>query len=288
MLVLVNILWVAAAFALLHMSKGLKDTGCGPYVECPRCHLWHQACEATCPSCCMNGRALRRPTTILPWDMPLAEDDPEYDNVLIEHGRVNESKKNSEILRDLVMARFFVVMAFLGILGLCLQKNCEGFEAYDGSNVGARYNTLVPVIGWFLYEIAACFYLLGDGSATRQGPGALASIAVRRRAWLSDIANPWIQTGRRQTTKTSILVYAAAGIVDLALAAVWLYLGIFPSHPAVDSLGQSGVAMRILGLVIGMYVLDITTLLIASRVGFIVEEPRACIPEGGWEERHRA
>lgn len=283
MLVLVNLLWAAAALALLRISASIGKTTCGAYAECPHCHLWYQACEVACPSCCMKEHALRRLTTTLPWDMPLAEDDPAYDNVLIERGRVNESKKNSEILRYIVIVRFFIVMASFGILGLCLQNNCEGFEAYTGSNVGARYNTFVPVIGWFLYEIAACFYLLGDGSATRQGPGALASIAIRHRAWSSGSANPWIPTGRRQATKASISVYAAAGVVDLAFVAVWLYLGIFPSHPAAGVIGQSGVAVRILGLVIGMNALNIVTLLIASRVGFIVEDPRPDAPVDGWQ-----
>lgn len=257
--------------------------GCGPYMKCVRCHLWHQACEVECPTCCVNGRAAKRSTTILPWTKSLDEDNLAYDNVLTENNRVNVSKRNAEILRYLVIARFFIVMGFFGITGLCLQDNCVGFDSYNGSNVNHRYDVYVALMGWFLYEITSSFYLLGDGSATRQGPGALASPIAQRFTGSFYDSTEWVLRGRRHAAVVAMCVYAAAGIANLAIAAIWLYLGIYPSHPVTGSIGESGVALHILMPAIGMYAMNIMTLFVGSHVGFMVEEPQLNVPAGGWQ-----
>ncbi|MBW3094464.1 hypothetical protein KIH75_03705 [Bifidobacterium sp. 64T4] len=217
-----------------------------------------------------------------PVDQLFGRNNLAYDNVLTENNRVNASKRNAKILRYLAIARFFVVMGFFGITGLCLQNNCVGFDAYNGSNVNHRYDVYVTLIGWFLYEITSSFYLLGDGSATRQGPGALASPIAQRFASPFYDSMEWVLQGRRHATVAAMCVYAAAGVANLAIVTIWLYLGIYPSHPVTGSVGESGVALHILMPAAGMYAMNIMTLFVESHVGFMVEEPQLNVPEGGW------
>ena len=45
-----NLIWLVAAVALMHWSRRSDGTGSGPYVRCPWCRMWYQACEPACPS----------------------------------------------------------------------------------------------------------------------------------------------------------------------------------------------------------------------------------------------
>ncbi|KFJ07554.1 hypothetical protein BTHE_0033 [Bifidobacterium thermophilum] len=69
------------------------------------------------------------------------------------------------------------------------------------------------------------------------------------------------------------------------MLAVMLYCGIFPAHPVTAAIGPAGVTMRVLGIVVIMYAVNVLLLGVASRAGFLVERQQSCIPDGGWPQR---
>lgn len=68
--------------------------------------------------------------------------------------------------------------------------------------------------------------------------------------------------------------------MSLAILAVMLYCGIFPAHPVTAAIGPAGVTMRVLGIAATMYAVNVLLLGVASRAGFLVEQPQPGIPDG--------
>ena len=85
-----------------------------------------------------------------------------------------------------------------------------------------------------------------------------------------------------------MLAYTGCGVVSLALLTIVLYCGIFPSHPVTADIGPSGVTVRVLGIAAIMYAVNVLLLGVASRAGFLVEQPQPGIPDGGWPQRPAA
>lgn len=288
MLVVVNILWLVAVLVLMGLSKRFNAMSFGPYTRCPRCLMWYQACEPICPSCCMDDHPPVWSGETASWNAPGLGHDAAAEAGPLEYSRVNASDRAARMLRYLVIARIVVVVVMCVLAGLCIQTSCAGFETGKSINtLGYRHEMFVLLIGWYFYELAASCYLLGDGGATRQGPGgSLVSLTVRElcRGRYGD-KRWWISGGRWQATFTAVLVYMGFGVVSLVLLVVSLYFGIFPTHPVIGGIGQLAVTLRVLGIAVGMYVMNIALLLGSRCASFLVERPCDAIPEGGWRGR---
>lgn len=194
------------------------------------------------------------------WNAPGFGHDAAAEAGPLEYSRVDASDRAARMLRYLVIARIVVVVVMCVLAGLCIQTSCAGFETGKSINtLGYRREMFVLLIGWYFYELAASCYLLGDGGATRQGPGgSLVSLTVRElcRGRYGD-ERWWISGGRRQATFTVVLVYMGLGVVSLVLLVV----------------------------LFGMYVMNIALLLGSRCASFLVERPCDAIPEGGWRGR---
>lgn len=280
MVLTANLIWLVAAIALMYWSRRSEGTGSGPYVRCPWCRMWYQACEPACPSCCFDDHPPVWTGTSLPWDTT-GHDGDAADHVTIECRRVVASQRTAKMLRALTIARIVIIVVAGALAGWCIQTSCEGFDAGGINTLRLRYEMFMPLIGWSFYELTASCYLLGDGGATRQGPsGPLSSLAVRALC-----RGGYTGGGRRHAGLATVLAYTASDVVSLAMLAVMLYCGIFPAHPVTAAIGPAGVTMRVLGIVVIMYAVNVLLLGVASRAGFLVERPQPGIPDGGWPQR---
>ena len=285
MVLVANLIWLVAAVALMSWSRRADGTGFGPYVQCPWCRMWYQACEPVCPSCCFDDHPVARAGVSLPWDATGRDDDvPDY--AAVECRRVVASQHTAKTLRALVIARFVTVVVACALAGWCIQTSCEGFDAGGINTLRYRYEVFVPLIGWSFYELMASCYLLGDGGATCQGPsGPLSSPAARALCRGRYAGGGWrLSGGRRHAGFAAVLAYAGCGVVSLALLTMMLYYGIFPAHPVTAAIGPSGVTVCVLGIAATMYVVNVLLLGVASRAESLVERPQAGIPDGGWPE----
>ncbi|MGO5287958.1 hypothetical protein [Pseudoscardovia suis] len=288
MVLTANVIWLVAAVVLTHWSRRLNDTGFGPYVRCPWCRKWYQACEFACPSCCFDDHPPVRTGASLPWDTAVRDGDV-ADQAVIECRRVGESLKTAKTLRALVYARFVIIVVACALAGWCIELNCEGFDAGGINTVRSGREMFWPLIGWNFYELTASFYLLGDGGATRQGPSGplqpLAACVLCRGGYTGTAGRGWrCSDCRRHAGLAAVLSYAGCGVVSLALLTIVLYCGIFPSHPVTADIGPSGVTVRVLGIAVAMYAVNIMLVGVASRAGSLVERPQSDIPGGGWPE----
>lgn len=178
MVLTANLIWLVAAVALMHWSRRSDGTGSGPYVRCPWCRMWYQACEPACPSCCFDDHPPMWAGASFPWDTT-GHDGDAADHAAIECRRVVASQRTAKMLRALVYARFVIIVVACALAGWCIELNCEGFDAGGINTVRSRREMFWPLIGWNFYELTASFYLLGDGGATRQGPsGPLQPLAA--------------------------------------------------------------------------------------------------------------
>lgn len=292
MVLTANLIWLVAAVALMHWSRRSDGTGSGPYVRCPWCRMWYQACEPACPSCCFDDHPPMWAGASFPWDTT-GHDGDAADHAAIECRRVVASQRTAKMLRALVYARFVIIVVACALAGWCIELNCEGFDAGGINTVRSRREMFWPLIGWNFYELTASFYLLGDGGATRQGPsGSLQPLAacVLCRSGYTGTAGRGRRCSdcRRHAGLAAVLAYTGCGVVSLALLTIVLYCGIFPSHPVTADIGPSGVTVRVLGIAAIMYAVNVLLLGVASRAGFLVEQPQPGIPDGGWPQRPAA
>lgn len=288
MVLTANVIWLAAAVALMHWSRRSDGMGFGPYTRCPWCRMWYQACEPACPSCCFDDHPPVGVGVPLPWDTTSHDDDvPDY--AATECRRVVASQQTAKTLRALVIVRFVIIVVACALAGQCIQVSCEGFDAGGINTLRLRYEMFWPLIGWNFYELTASFYLLGDGGATRQGPSGplqpLAACVLCRGGYTGTAGRGWrCSDCRRHAGLAAVLAYTGCGVVSLALLTIVLYCGIFPSHPVTADIGPSGVTVRVLGIAAIMYAVNVLLLGVASRAGFLVEQPQPGIPDGGWPE----
>lgn len=285
MVLTANVIWLVAAVALMSWSHRADGAGFGPYVRCPWCRMWYQACEPACPSCCFDDHPPVWAGASLPWDTAVRDGDA-ADCAVIECRRVVASQRTAKTLRALVIARFVIIVVACALAGWCIQASCEGFDAGGVNTLRLRYEMFMPLIGWSFYELMASCYLLGDGGATRQGPSSplpsLAALALCRGGYAG---GGWrCPGGRRHARLAAVLAYTGSGVVSLAMLTMVLYCGIFPSHPVTASIGPAGVTARVLGIAVIMYAVNVLLLGVASRAGSLVERPQPGIPDGGWPE----
>ncbi|MEJ5921838.1 hypothetical protein [Bifidobacterium thermophilum] len=283
-----NAIWLVAAVALIHWSRRTDGIGFGPYVRCPWCRMWYQACEPACPSCCFDDHPPVWAGASFPWEAAGYDGDA-ADHAVIECRRVVASQRTAKTLRALAIARIVIIVVACALAGWCIQASCESFDAGGINTLRLRYEMFMPLVGWSFYELMASCYLLGDGGATRQGPsGALPSLAARALCRGGYAGGGWrCSGGRRHVGFAAVLAYTGCGVVSLVMLTMMLYCGIFPAHPVTASTGQGGVTMRVLGIAAIMYAVNVLLLGVASRAGSLVERPQPGIPDGGWPEPPR-